>query len=106
MYALEVFKSSDGLSKNYFIRRVLLPEAAVQLISQDQNCPREEALDIMIRSREYGQAAHSPADEVLVSSKAMREARLEADRLAGRANQSSPTRQLRNRAAAAPLRSP
>lgn len=90
-------RPEDGLEKSFFLRRVLLPEATVQLIIQDQDCPRDRAVEIMEHSRAYGQAAHSPCDELLLSQKDRREAEAEADRLAGGSQPSSnSTRYLRS----------
>ena len=45
-----------------YLRRVLVPEAAVRLIQNDQNCDYESAVTILNESRAYGAAVFGQDD--------------------------------------------
>lgn len=47
-----------------YLRRVLVPEAAICLIQEDQDCDRKTAIDVMEESKPYGLAVHSVEDEL------------------------------------------
>lgn len=52
------------LDVDSYVRRVLVPEAAVCLIQTDQSCERSQAIAILEESRAYGLAVHSVQDEL------------------------------------------
>ena len=47
-----------------YLRRILVPEAAVYLIQEDQDCDRKTAIEVMKESKPYGLAVHSVEDEL------------------------------------------
>lgn len=47
-----------------YLRRVLVPEAAVHLIQEDQGCDRNTAIEVLKESKPYGLAVHSVEDEL------------------------------------------
>lgn len=49
-----------------YIRRVLVPEAAVRLIQEDQQCEHDAAVTILHESRAYGAAAFALGDSETV----------------------------------------
>lgn len=65
MYAELPADRHEPLPRDFFIRRVLLPETGLQLIQQDFQISREAACDVMAESRRYGQAVHSPMEDFL-----------------------------------------
>lgn len=64
MYADLPADRHEPLPKDFFIRRVLLPETGLQLIQQDFQVDRGPASEIMAESRRYGQAVHSPMEDL------------------------------------------
>jgi RTC4-like domain len=55
-------KNAHGFPFADFARRVLLPEAAVLLAQSDLGVSREEAIDIIQKSRHYGMTMHPQTD--------------------------------------------
>jgi hypothetical protein len=46
------------LDPQQFVRRVLVPEAAVRLVMEDRKCGRDAAIEIVVESRLYGMAVN------------------------------------------------
>lgn len=67
--------SASPLSVQDYLRKVLLPEAAISLIAQDQKCTREEAAEIRKVSAGFGVAVFgmSKDEEVYLAAEAKRE---------------------------------
>lgn len=60
-----------------FVRRVLLPETAVLLTQEDLGCSRQEAINVLRDSREYGLVMH-PDNEGLGEVTECRKSNLKA----------------------------